>query len=154
MLRRDNNYVRLIRFNRSFLRQSSLWLGADHLLAVYVEAFTERYQRYSYRDIQAVVVCHTKTYLVLNIIWITLLGLLGLLALVSDSSARIAIAISAGAFGILLLHNLIGGPTCVCYLRTAVHTERLYGLNRLRKTRRAIAALKARIDQSQATVST
>ncbi len=54
-----------------------------------------------------------------------------------------------GIFFGLFLVNLLRGPTCVCQIRTAVQTERLPTLKRLRTARKVIARLKPMIEQTQ-----
>ena len=151
MISRDPQYVRLTRGARSFIRQTSLWLGNDHLLAVHIEGYVERYQRFAYRDIQALLLRRTPWFIVSALIAGILLIPALLLVILSAPDFRIAAAIPAGLLGVLLTINLIRGPTCTCYLQTAVKTEKLTGLNRVRKARRIIAALKVRVDQAQAT---
>ena len=52
----------------------------------------------------------------------------------------------------LLLINLSRGRTCVCHIRTAVQTEELPSLRRLRTARKATALLKPLIEEAQGTI--
>lgn len=151
MITRDPQYVRLTRGARSLVRQTSLWLGPDHLLAVHISGFAESYQRFAYRDIQALILRRTPWYLVIAIVQASLLVPALLLAVFSSPEFRIAAAVPATLLGILLPIHLLRGPTCACYLHTAVKTEKLTGLNRVRKARRVIAAVQARVAPAQAT---
>ena len=45
----------------------------------------------------------------------------------------------------ILTGNLVAGPTCKCYLRTAVQAEELVSLARLKTTERALSLLRQRI---------
>ena len=38
--------------------------------------------------------------------------------------------------------NLLQGPTCACFIQTAVQQQRLYSLNRIRRAQRLIEQLK------------
>ena len=68
MISRDPQYQRLTRTGRSFYRQASFWLGADHLLSVHIDGYTERYQRFAYRDIQALLIHPTRYFLWVNVV--------------------------------------------------------------------------------------
>jgi hypothetical protein len=57
--------------------------------------------------------------------------------------------ILAGIFGIILLINLVLGPTVRTYLKSAVQTEELGSLNRLRRAHKAIARLEPLIITAQ-----
>jgi hypothetical protein len=152
MITRDPQYTRLTRGSRSFLRQTSLWLGPEHLLAVHIEFFTERYQRFAYRDVQAIVIRRTWHYLAQNIVLTALIVPLVLTGIFAELPAmRIAVGIAGACLALILIINLLRGPTCRCFLHTAVNTEKLQGLQRVRKARRVIATLKTRIDQIQST---
>ncbi len=126
----------------------SLYEGPDHLL--YIEstgfffAFKESYKRLDYSKIQAVSYGRTSRY------WWTLgwssllLGLMvwGMIANRNEPSATLGFyAAFAGVMLLVLLVNLIKGPTCVCKVQTAVQVLALKPLNRLRPTRRAVGRL-------------
>ena len=53
----------------------------------------------------------------------------------------------------LLLINLALGPTCACHIRTAVQTERLSALNRVRTARKFIARVEPLIAAAQDVVA-
>lgn len=137
-----------------------MYEAADHLLQVQSTGFNESYRRFYYRDIQAILVQRTA-------LWHILSGLLGaptLLILIPTASAFLANLTSgagalsegvvvAGAFafagGVLLAVNLALGPTCRCFLKTAVQTERLVAVGRVRAARRFIARIRPRIVEAQ-----
>jgi hypothetical protein len=48
-----------------------------------------------------------------------------------------------------LVANLLLGPTCVCHLKTAVQTEELPSLRRLRRARKVLARLRPLIVAAQ-----
>src|SRR4030095_8113184 len=48
-------YRRLPGMGRNLMSFSRLWLGRDHLLAVYSTGYSENYKRFYYRDIQALI---------------------------------------------------------------------------------------------------
>lgn len=136
--------------------RSSLWLGADHLLGIDSNGFTETYKRFYFRDIQAVTLRRTRRRLVWNC-------LLGVLVMLFVAGWGFATAVSRDTrweeilpwvvitlvLAIPLLINSLLGPTCVCQLRTAVQTEELPSLCRLRKTRKILNRLRPLIAASQ-----
>jgi hypothetical protein len=52
----------------------------------------------------------------------------------------------------LLINNLLG-PSCVCHLRTAVQTEELSSLNRLRRARKLLNRIRPLIAAAQGELS-
>ena len=131
-------------------RRNQLWTGDDHLLMVESDGSKELYRRYFYRDIQALVLRRTVDGMVITII-LALISLgLGLLATGGpDQYSRIVIGIIAGAFLLMATANILAGPTCRCYLRTAVSSEELPSLNRLRQVRKALDRLRPLIVAAQ-----
>jgi hypothetical protein len=131
-------------FSVAFASRVSLWLGPDHLLQVDNAGYTETYKRFHFQDIQAVIVRKTRRHVVWNAI---LAGLLTLSLLVviwfgfspdGSTTAATVFGIIAFCFLLFLLINLALGPTCTCQLRTAVQTEELPALRRVRKTRKVL----------------
>ena len=136
---------------RGIVGNNTLWLGKDHLLSVhcYRMDFSENYKRFYYDDIQAIITRKTTTGKICNIV-LSVLGGSFMLAFALTSG------IWSGFYGVLaglviffLLINWLLGPTCVCHVRTAVQTERLTSLDRLRTARKAINLLKPMIEQVQ-----
>ncbi len=128
-----------------------LWLGDDHLLQVEsAGGYSENYKRFSFRDIQAITLHRTRSWQTTNIVLGILTALFLVLALsAKDDVGSVICGIITGALGVPLLINLLGGPTCVCYLRTAVHLEELPSLRRLRRAERVLALLRPLILASQ-----
>lgn len=136
--------------------RSRLWLATDHILYVVNQAYSERYRRFYFRDIQAIVVCKTRTGLITNIVLLALIGLFALAAtgfLVSKSNDLEPIGGVFLFLGFILLValgvNLMRGPTCVCKLQTAVQTEELPSLGRLWTARKVLRILKPKIEEAQ-----
>jgi hypothetical protein len=136
--------------------RSSLWLGKDHLLAVDSKDFSETYKRFYFRDIQAISLRLTPRRQIWN--WVlavpTALCLAGwaydLLVTRSVSPGGVVAGVVVTLLFVLpLLVNNLLGPTCACKLRTAVQTEDLPSLGRLRKTRRILDRLRPLIVQAQ-----
>ena len=131
--------------------RTSLWLGKDHLLQIETSGYTETYKRFHFRDIQALVLCRTDTWLYQGVGLLGVACLFGLIAVVGGGPVVAWIFGSiAGLFGLILLLHLLAGPSSKCYLRTAVQTEPLASLNRLRKARKVFGMLRPLIVAAQA----
>jgi hypothetical protein len=113
-------------------RRVQLWQGEDHLLLVEWDGYREYYKRFGYHDIQGFV--------------IFLIAMTGVATVVA---ARVALLILAGIVAIILTANAASGPTCRCSLRTAVQTEDLPPLTRLRRARRVLERIRPSIIASQ-----
>ncbi|HYT61310.1 MAG TPA: hypothetical protein VEL06_14135 [Haliangiales bacterium] len=147
-LRRQGNWIAVTRTN------STLWLGKDHLLCVdSLGGYSEDYKRFYYRDIQAIITRETDSWRNGNLIFGIGSVLVTLVAWMTSSGVVLGFWLGlAGFLFILLLINLLRGRTCACHLRTAVQTEHLPSLKRLRTARKAIALLKPLIEEAQGTI--
>jgi len=134
----------------------SLWLGKDHLLLIDSNGYTETYKRFYFRDIQA----FTITLNSRRMVWNSILGGLAAIWLLSwgayvlsGSSIGLAGMITFATITMLLivplLLNNVLGPTCACYLKTAVQTEELPPLKRLPRAKRVLARLRPHITEAQ-----
>lgn len=135
--------------------QASLWLGSDHLLSVTRRGYTEEYKRFYYKDIQAVYFRRTILADVVNLVfglisamWIALIVYGWLVG--HWAGSILAMLMTFGSiFLIVFLNNLVRGATCVCYLRTAVQTERLFALQRMRLALKAVRQIRPRVEAIQ-----
>ncbi len=133
---------------------TSLWLGSDHLLSVETNGFTENYKRFYYRDIQAIVLRKTKRWVLWLAGWAVFLLAAGVSAYAAEETigyllAAIFAAVVAGFLGI---GYLIKGTSTTGYLRTAVQTEELPSLRRLKSARKALDRLRPLIAAAQGTL--
>lgn len=159
----EKEYQRLTRARRrrvafvafSYIR-TSLWLGKDHLLCIDSNGYSETYKRFYVQDIQAVSARLTQRRQVWN--WVlgvpTALCLAGWAYDLLISRSFDLVGVITGItltllFGLPLLINNLLGPTCACQLRTAVQTEDLPPLCRVRKTRKILERLRPLIAQAQ-----
>jgi hypothetical protein len=127
----------------NFVERITLYLAPDHLLYISGTGFTESYRRFYYRDIHALTVRKTITGLLFNALWGTLLFFSIIGALSADSAEGwVGWGIPGALFVVLLLINVLRGPTCVCEIHTAVQTRRLYSVNRLRRAERFLGLLR------------
>lgn len=156
----DREYIKLTppRQRRGFAvvysSRSNLWLGRDHLLCVETEGYTESYKRFYFRDIQAITLHKTPRLWVIGSVTGLLAGLFTLIALtVSAIEARWVFGILAGLCALPFLLNFLYGPTCACRLRTAVQTEDLPSMGRVRRARKVIARLRPLIAGAQGQIN-
>jgi len=135
-------------------RRTQLWIGKEHLLAVESDGYTEHYKRFDYRDIQVLAVRKTVPGLIANVLLGTVVLLFIVLSIVVEDPVGRGFSWGfLGFFGLLLLINVLRGPTCQCQIRTAVQTLDLVSLNRLRTARKAFATIKPMIEQSQGSLN-
>lgn len=154
----DSNkaYERLTRPRFGMNGLGSLWLGKDHVLLVNNAFAVERYRRWYYRDIQAVVLRRTSFRMMWNII----LGVVAFMLLsaagaslygssTSTSSEDITIlSVMAAVFGFMAFAmigvaavNTSMGPSCTAFIQTPHGLDRLSTPNRVP----AVEKLNARL---------
>ena len=143
---------------------SSLWMGADHL--VYVKgtgiffSFSEEYQRFPYREIQAFAVAKTgRIFKILLYLFglLCCLGMIGLIfAVAGDESFGMGQAIAVSIFSTvaltllaMLARHLILGPTCICDIQTCLSKVRIRPLERFHATREVITRIEEKISEAQ-----
>lgn len=132
------------------LTRYSLWQADDHLLNVQRREFTERYERFYFRDIQAIVLHRTATFVVLTVIFLSLTALMALLAMTRENTGVMVFWwIMTATFGTVALWNWRLGPTCVCYLFTAIDRYRVRALSRIKIANRVIERLQPLIQRAQ-----
>lgn len=132
------------------LTRHSLWQADDHLLNVERREFTERYARFYFRDIQAIVVQRTSNHVIWATIFVSFTVLWALLAITRESTgAMVFWWIMAAAFGTVAAWNWLSGPTCVCYLFTAIDRYRVRSLSRMGIANQVIGMLKPAIQRAQ-----
>jgi hypothetical protein len=130
--------------------RASLWVGKDHLLCIDTNGYTETYKRFYFRDIQAVILRKTVEWHIISVILSLIVGGFGLIALLGGNAAVAWIfGTIAGLFGLLLLLNIIGGPTCSFHMRTAVQVEHFPSISRVRVARRMLTRLRPLIASAQ-----
>ena len=152
----EKEYTRLTRaksrsvFGIISTSRSSLWLGKDHLLCIDTAGFTETYKRFHYRDIQALLIRKTESWKILAAILAVIGGVFGLIAVFGgDPIVAWIFGVLAGTFLLGAILNLAAGPSCTCKLRTAVQTEELPPLVRLRRAGKTLDRLRPLVVQAQ-----
>ena len=147
-------YRRLTGKKKGFLvGYHNLWQGSDHLLQIYSRLGVEDYKRFYFNDIQAIITRQTETGKIQNFVLGALAGLFGLFAVTSGGGWSIFNGIIFGVVLLFLIINIFKGPTCETYLLTAVQTEKLHSLHRLKTTQPVMNRLRSLIEQVQGRIN-
>jgi hypothetical protein len=117
-----------------------LYVGPDHLMQVIATGYSERYRRFFFGDIQVLSLHRTVHGTIWDVVLAMLLVAFAALAL-SGGADVLPWAIASGAAATILVRNLIAGPTCACYVQTAIQQQRLYSLGRVRRARKVFREL-------------
>lgn len=150
-----NRYTKLPGVGHQLGSYTRLYRGVDHLLQISSVTFSERYKRFYFRDIQAFIVVRTNEWFIIIGLFLLLTLLLTGLALgVGDSVGSVVLGGFAALFLVLALMVGLRGPTCRCLVRTAVQTEKLPSLNRLRGAEKILAELAPLITAAQGPMPT
>ena len=148
-----NRYTKLPGVGHQLGSYTRLYRGVDHLLQVSSVTFSERYKRFYFRDIQAVIVIRTNEWLIfIGLFFLLALLLTGLAVGVGDSVGSVVLGSCAALLLVFALIVGLRGPTCRCLVRTAVQTEKLPSLNRLRRAEKILAELAPLIAAAQETM--
>ena len=130
------------------LGRASLFTGGDHLLLCdYRTGFTERYKRFYFKDIQAIIIQKTQHWLAGMAIWGSLA--IGFLVIALASGWNAFLKITEGICLLFVLRHLIRGPSCRTRIQTAVQTDVLPMFKRVRKTNRVLSRILPLIEQAQ-----
>jgi hypothetical protein len=152
------SYHRLSGKKRGFYSQRSLWLGADHLLAVDSTGYSENYRRFYFKDIQAVITRKSARGKIWNVIWAVLTGLTALLVVILIKKPYTLPPFVFGgalcvAFLAALLINVLRGPTCICHIRMPFAVHELPSLRRFKHVRKMLDELRPLVQRYQGVVS-
>jgi VIT1/CCC1 family predicted Fe2+/Mn2+ transporter len=131
----------------------TLWRGSDHLLQVFSRVGVEDYKRFYFDDIQAVITRKTAVGTIQNIATGCLVLIFVLPAVSFEGGWSLFYAIVAAAMLFLFLVGLYKGPTCETKLMTAVQTEKLQTLHRLKIASKVMDRLRVHIHRAQGTVA-
>jgi hypothetical protein len=141
---------------------SRLWAHPEHLLATTNYFGIESYQRFFFRDIQALIIQRTKVRLWYNLGFGIVGGLCALLAgglwyggtqFPAGKAAfdvfAVMCGIGAAVFLLGVIVNTLRGATCVLVAQMTTGPQTLPGTSRLRQARRILALLAPRIRDAQ-----
>ena len=143
-------YTRLPGKKKNFLiGYYELWLGTDHLLYIFSRLGIEDYKRFYFKDIQAVITRKTAAGKIQNLVLSILCILFSLMALYLKGGWSIFNWSMAVLMAIFFMINWLRGSTCVSHLQTAVQTEKLHSLFRLRTAKKVMNRLRLLVEQAQ-----
>jgi hypothetical protein len=157
MAKKNKEYTKLPGSKKGFfLGRYTLWQGADHLLQIFARFGVEDYKRFYFSDIQAIVIRKTAGGKIKNAILggITSLFLLFIFSVLNTGPIllngwALLWGFMAVVMALFLLVNFLMGPTCETKLLTAVQTEKLHPLNRLRRAIKVADNLRPLIRDAQ-----
>ena len=135
MPKKKKPYRRLPGKHKGFLVGGirTLWQGDDHLLSIARHWGSERYRRFYFDDIQAFTIQKTHLGKIQNALIATVTVPFVALAFYPEKWMNWLFGILAALGALILLINVLRGPTCAFYIRTAVQNERQLSVNRLRE---------------------
>ncbi|MGD9045705.1 MAG: hypothetical protein PVG06_18480 [Desulfobacterales bacterium] len=131
----------------------TLWQGSDHLLQIYSRLGVEDYKRFYFNDIQAIIARKTGMGMVLNFVLGVSTILFGIFAVTSEGGLSIFNTIIAGVLLLIWIIHFLRGPTCETFLLTAVQTEKLHSLHRLKTTQPVMNRLRTLIEKRQGRIN-
>jgi hypothetical protein len=145
-------YRKLPGQRRGFLHGASLWMGADHILAVRSLRFREEYKRFYLRDIQAIVVAtRSRFHVSTRVAAISALWLAVWLAM--NRAPWVPAVMSVAAIGLVLWWLYVSySRSCSCRIYTAVSRDDLPSIYRTWTARRFLAEVEPRIREVQGTL--
>lgn len=171
---RPPRYRRLIGRHRPLVSLAGssqhAWLADDHLLHVSEGVYIERYQRFYFRDIEAITLRQNRQrrqtgllLLLIAALWLVLVAIIaGLVAIGSDGGFDdpqlfllwfgVLTALGLVPCGVLALVNWAQGPTSELHVYTRVQCAELPAFRRLRRARPAFLQLRERIEAAQGAV--
>ena len=150
MVQETNAYRKLPGYKKGFLLgKYTLWEGPDHVLQILSRVGVEEYKRFYFSDIQAVVTRKTAVGTIQNMVTAVLVLIFTLPAISFDGGWSLLYGLVAAGMFLLLLIGLFKGPTCETKLLTAVQTEKLHSLHRLKNTSKVMDRLRDHIHQTQ-----
>lgn len=143
-------YTRLTPRNRTLGGHTQLWLAPDHLLLLTSTRFVEQYQRFSFADIQSIVVTQLPSQPVLQVVMIlAALAWMSFWFVVDSRFAKWAFEITGAVALLLSIADIARGPRCRCFLRTRVSGQLLAPVSRIATARKFLAAVRPRIEAAQ-----
>jgi len=136
-------YTKLTPAKRGLFGYTQLWLAPDHLLLLISSRFAEDYKRFSFSDIQSIVVTELPSRVVPQVIMI--LASLAWMALWFAVDLRFFkwTFLITGALSLLWsIRDIARGQRCRCYLHTRVSKELLAPVSRMSIARNFLSTVR------------
>jgi hypothetical protein len=141
-------YKKLTRQRPYDRKYSRLWLADDHLLLATTTGYTEEYRRFYFADIQAIFIRKTNAGAVGNWILVSVVVILIGMGIIFRKDL-IFVAFLVALPLVLLTVTALFGSNCTVEIQTAVSTQLLTPLTRLRASKKIIAQLVPLITAAQ-----
>jgi hypothetical protein len=144
-------YRRITQKRRAFLAYSQLFLAPDHMMLVRSDRFEERYQRFYFKDIQALVVSGVPARSWMRAAFGVVSAAIVLLAAttIRVPAWRALTALVGFVPAAIALVDYLRGERCQVIVKTAVSNEPLPPVSRMRVATTVIAQLKSAVEQMQ-----
>jgi hypothetical protein len=147
----DFPYQKLPGVRHGIFTGSSLWLADDHILHVKNTRFAEDYRRYYLNDIEAIYLEKKARFTPPPV---------GIIGIVVALIAQIVFSFTHPPFAMDIVWSIIAAlgiyiawlclfQSCVCYVQTALGTDRLSCLHRVKGARQAIERITTRVIETQ-----
>jgi hypothetical protein len=147
-------YTKLTPTKRSIFGYTRLWLASDHILLLNSSRFAEDYKRFSFSDIQSIVITELPPRIVPRVMMIlAALAWMGFSALVDIAFFRWFFIVTGAGALLVPIVDIARGPRCRCTLHTRVSKERLEPVSRMAIARRFLAVVQPRIEAVQGALS-
>jgi hypothetical protein len=147
-------YTKLTGRNRSLAGFTQIYLAPDHMLLLKSSRFSEDYKRFSFADIQSIVITELPNRVVFQVILILAsLAWMALWFAVDSRVAKWTFEITGMLALLVPLLDIARGPRCRCVLHTRVSKETLAPVSRTRIARKFLAVLRPRIEAVQGSIS-
>ena len=147
-------YKKLTPTKRNIFGYSQLWLAPDHLLLLISSQFAEDYKRFSFSDIQSIVVTELPSRVVPQVVMILAALAWASLWFAVDTAFFKWTFLITGAFALLWpIVDIVRGQRCRCYLHTRVTKELLTPVSRTQIARRFLATVRPLIENVQGVLS-
>ena len=136
---------------RRYGMRAILWLDDTQLIQESMRAYTQEIHRFALADIQTIQFRRTPRGLIYNLILaVPCVALLILVATTGNDRTmsfgdRVAFGSIAAFFAVFLLVNLLRGPPCRATLTTALGSQPLPSLSRVRAAQRALALIAGNV---------
>jgi hypothetical protein len=132
--------------------RSALYLAEDHLLLATQMIIFERYHRFFFSDIEAIVAAKSNRWIWVSVLWALCIPFSLLWYLGQTQWCYVVGACCALGTGTILIWNLLAGPTYIVKIQTSAQTRRLKAVERAPKYetfQRAVIPLALSAQQSQ-----
>jgi hypothetical protein len=113
--------------------RSAIYVADDHLLLATQMVIFEKYHRFFFSDIEAIIAAKSNRWIWVSVAWAVFIPLGMLWYLAWNNWCYVVGACWIFLGGAILIWNLLAGPTYIVKIQTAAQTRRLKAVERARK---------------------